>query len=74
MNPLIDQPWIAEGVERLGVGRRQPARASAERIRAAASALLADGPERAAAAGLGERMRAADPAAALDAALSGLRA
>ncbi|GAA2083547.1 hypothetical protein GCM10009840_20200 [Pseudolysinimonas kribbensis] len=72
MNPLIDQPWIAQAVERTGVGRRLPGRASAARIRAAAEAILGDGPERASARALGERMRSNDPGAALDRALEAM--
>ncbi|GAB3604459.1 glycosyltransferase [Microbacterium aureliae] len=69
-HPLTDQPAIAAAVERLGVGAALPRTASPAAIRAAAERLLADGPERRAAAALGERLRAMDPAGAAVAVLA----
>jgi UDP:flavonoid glycosyltransferase YjiC (YdhE family) len=62
MNPLTDQPWIARAVERLGVGRMLPPKASSARIREAAEALLGDGPERRAARTMGASIRERDGA------------
>jgi UDP:flavonoid glycosyltransferase YjiC (YdhE family) len=62
MNALIDQPWIARAVERLGVGRMLSPKASVSAIREAVTALLADGPERAAARAMGVDIRERDGA------------
>ncbi|GIF59223.1 hypothetical protein Air01nite_53180 [Asanoa iriomotensis] len=62
MHPLMDQPAIGAAVTRLGVGRsiRKSARPAA--IRDAVTALLADGPHRAAATRLGAEIREHDGA------------
>jgi len=62
MNPLIDQPWIARALARLGVGRMLSPKASVAAIREAVTALLGDGPERAAARALGVSIRERDGA------------
>ncbi len=63
MHPLLDQPLVAESVERAGAGRRLPKKASPAAIRAAVAELLAPGPHREAAARLGAAIRAARGAA-----------
>jgi UDP:flavonoid glycosyltransferase YjiC (YdhE family) len=60
MNALIDQPWIARAVARLGVGRMLSPRASVTAIRVAVIALLEDGPERRAARAMGVAIRERD--------------
>jgi len=55
-----DQPYVGRAAERAGAGRTLGRRASAARIRATIEELLADGPHRAAAAGLGAEIRAQD--------------
>ena len=55
-----DQPFIGRAVERVGAGRTLGRRSGPAAIRAALEELLADGPHRAVAAGLGERIRADD--------------
>lgn len=64
MHPLLDQPMIADGLERAGVGRHLPARAGSDRIAATITSLLADEGVRDRTRRLGERLRAADAAAA----------
>jgi UDP:flavonoid glycosyltransferase YjiC (YdhE family) len=63
MHPLLDQPAVAQAVADQGTGIVLPRTASPERIREAAEALLADGPQREAAARLGESIRKRDGAA-----------
>jgi UDP:flavonoid glycosyltransferase YjiC (YdhE family) len=63
MHPLLDQPAVAQAVADQGAGIVLPRTASPERIREAAEALLADGPQREAAARLGESIRKRDGAA-----------
>lgn len=55
-----DQPFIGRTVERAGAGRTLSRRSAPARIRGALEELLADGPHRAAAAGLGDQIRAVD--------------
>lgn len=55
-----DQPFIGRTLEHVGAGRTLSRRSSPARIRAALEGLLADGPHRAAAARLGEQIRATD--------------
>jgi len=62
MHPLMDQPAIGRAVVRHGAGRVLSKRARPAEIRAAVEALLADGPERAGAARLGESIRERDGA------------
>jgi UDP:flavonoid glycosyltransferase YjiC (YdhE family) len=64
MHPLLDQPLIADAVARAGAGAALPRTASAGRIAAAVTAVLADPGVRAAAVGIGERIRSTDAAAA----------
>jgi UDP:flavonoid glycosyltransferase YjiC (YdhE family) len=59
LHPLLDQPMVARAVSGAGAGRTLRRNASTGDIRAAMTALLADGPHRVAAARLGERIRAA---------------
>lgn len=63
MHPLMDQAAIGRAVERHGAGRLLRKQARPAAIRAAALAMLADGPHRAAARALGDEIRAADGAA-----------
>lgn len=58
-----DQRSVGRAVERAGAGRCLPRTASPTVIRAAVEELLTDGPHRAAARALGERIRAVDGAA-----------
>ena len=62
MHPLMDQPAIGRAVVRHGAGRVLSKRARPAEIRAVVEALLADGPERAGAARLGESIREQDGA------------
>ena len=55
-----DQPFVGRTVERAGAGRTLGRKAAPRRIRAAIEQLLADGPHRAVAAGLGEQIRGGD--------------
>lgn len=62
MHPLMDQPAIGRAVVRHGAGRTLSKGSRPAEIRAAAEALLADGPERAGAARLGASIRERDGA------------
>ncbi|MEV0714505.1 glycosyltransferase [Asanoa sp. NPDC050611] len=62
MHPLMDQTAIGAAVTRLGAGRSIRKNARPAAIRAAAAALLADGPHRAAAARIGAEIREHDGA------------
>ena len=59
LHPLLDQPLVARAVEEAGAGRVLRRSASTDQVRTALSALLEDGPHRAAAARLGASVRAA---------------
>ncbi|WP_448004038.1 glycosyltransferase [Agromyces bauzanensis] len=74
MHPMLDQPMIADSLERAGVGRHLPRRAGSDRIAAAITSLLADEGARVRAARLAERLRVTDAAAAAAAALERLAA
>ena len=58
LDSQTDQPYIGRVVERAGAGRTMSRRSSPRRLRAAVEELLADGPHRAAAARLGQVVRA----------------
>jgi len=58
LDAKTDQPAIGKAVQRAGAGRVLGRRSSPARLRAAIEELLADGPHRAAAAGLGAAIRA----------------
>ena len=58
MHPMVDQPVVARTVEQAGAGRAVPKKAKAAALRPVVEELLADGPHRAAAARLGEAVRA----------------
>ncbi|GAA1912031.1 glycosyltransferase [Nocardioides marmoribigeumensis] len=58
MHPMVDQPVVGRSVARAGAGRVVPKAAPAKRVRPVIEDLLADGPHRAAAARLGEAVRA----------------
>ncbi|BAH55630.1 MULTISPECIES: glycosyltransferase [Rhodococcus] len=60
MHPLLDQTMIGRTLDHRGAARCLPKKAPPDRIRAAVDTLLADGPHRAAAAGLGTRIRSHD--------------
>jgi UDP:flavonoid glycosyltransferase YjiC (YdhE family) len=62
LDPKTDQPTVGRSVQRAGAGRVLSHRAAPRRIRAAVEELLDDGPHRAAAERLGQRIRAADGA------------
>ncbi|WP_341769756.1 glycosyltransferase [Agromyces protaetiae] len=64
MHPLIDQPIVGRAVERAGLGRMLPKKASPAAIRSAVSDVLQDGRVAAEASGMGERLRERDGAAA----------
>lgn len=74
MDPRSDHLMVGRSLERAGVGRVVPARGGPGSIAEAVGALLADGPHRAAAAGLGARVRSASGAAGAADALEGLLA
>ncbi|HWU21620.1 MAG TPA: glycosyltransferase [Nocardioides sp.] len=63
MHPMLDQSMVGQAVESAGAGRLVRREATAGEIRAALEELLADGPHRAAAAALGEAIRARPGAA-----------
>ncbi|GAB4011560.1 glycosyltransferase [Nocardioides ultimimeridianus] len=63
MHPMLDQAMVGQAVEAAGAGRLLGRDASPDEIRAVLSALLADGPHRAAAARLGDAIRARPGAA-----------
>jgi len=63
MHPLLDQPVVARSVEAAGAARVVRKRASADRLRPVVAQMLADGPHRAAAAALGQEIRALPGAA-----------
>ena len=58
MHPLLDQPMVARTVEATGAGRVVPKKATAAELAPVVTAMLADGPHRAAAARLGAEIRA----------------
>ncbi|MEV4410822.1 glycosyltransferase [Catellatospora sp. NPDC049609] len=62
MTPMGDQPDVARAVAAQGAAEVLKKSASVAQIRAAIVRMLADGPHRVAAAGLGARIRAADGA------------
>ncbi len=62
MHPLLDQPAVARAVAAQGAGIVLSRKASPDSIRDAATALLADGPYREAAARLGDSIRERDGA------------
>ncbi|MBM7504351.1 glycosyltransferase [Agromyces aurantiacus] len=64
MHPMLDQPMVAAAVERAGAGLALPRTAPTARIAAAVTSALGDERLRAGATRLGERLRAADAAAA----------
>ncbi|UOQ89656.1 hypothetical protein MUN74_01680 [Agromyces endophyticus] len=64
MHPFVDQPMVASAVEAAGAGIRLPKTASADRIAGAVTRALTDEAMRAAAAGIGARIRSVDAAAA----------
>lgn len=63
MHPLLDQPMIADALERAGVGLHLSRKSGSDRIAAAVTTLLADDGIRRRAAQLGERLRATNAAA-----------
>ena len=75
-HPPLDHAVVGEAVARVGAGRMLDAHATPETIREAVAALLADGPQHAAAAAAGARIRSRDGAAVaadeLEAQLSGV--
>ncbi|MBN9153218.1 MAG: hypothetical protein J0I70_09260 [Microbacterium sp.] len=62
MHPLLDEPAVAEGAARLGVGCVLSRKSSAPRIRDAVVRMLADDRASGAAAEVGTRLRSSDPA------------
>ncbi|WP_448809510.1 glycosyltransferase [Agromyces bauzanensis] len=64
MHPLLDQPMVADALDRAGVGMHLPRKAGSDRIAEAVTSLLADDGVRDRAARLGDRLRASDAAAA----------
>ena len=63
LHPMLDQPMVGKAVEEAGAGRLLRRNAPVPRIAAAIDELLADGPHRAAAAELGDRIRRCQAAA-----------
>lgn len=57
MHPLLDQPMVGKSVVAAGAGRLVAKKASPDALRPVIAELLADGPHRAAAARLGQRIR-----------------
>jgi UDP:flavonoid glycosyltransferase YjiC (YdhE family) len=57
MHPMLDQPMVARSVEAAGAGRVVRKKATADDLAPVIADLLADGPHRAAAAGLGAEIR-----------------
>ena len=57
LDPMLDQPMVGKAVEEAGAGRVLRRRASVPAIAEALRELVADGPHRVAAAGLGARIR-----------------
>jgi UDP:flavonoid glycosyltransferase YjiC (YdhE family) len=57
MHPFVDQPMVAKSVAAADAGRMVSKKATVEQLRRAITELLADGPHRAAAAGLGAAIR-----------------
>jgi UDP:flavonoid glycosyltransferase YjiC (YdhE family) len=57
MHPMLDQPMVARSVGAAGAARVVPKKATAADLTPVITALLADGPHRAAAARLGAEIR-----------------
>ena len=60
MHPLLDQPMVGAAVTTAGAGELVAKKAKPEQLRRVITRLLADGPHRRAAAGLGAEIRRLD--------------
>lgn len=72
MHPMLDQPMVADALERAGAGLHLSRKADSDAIASAVTSLLADEAVCARATALGERLRSAEAAAAASDALERL--